>query len=92
MVRLPSRQYRYSCVNCGFEGQASAKGAPVLLWVVLVAVVWNAWQFHHERMELEALGACVFALLGGWATFKLPRWIQCPACGWKHPVGESDKH
>jgi len=37
-------------------------------------------------MELEALFACLVALVGAWGTFKMPRWIRCPACGWKHPV------
>jgi hypothetical protein len=53
-------------------------------------MAWNAWLFHHAGMELEALGACVFALLGAWVSLKLPRWIRCPACRWRHPVGHDE--
>lgn len=61
-----------------------------MLWILLVAMAWNAWLFHHAGMELEALGACVFALLGAWVSLKLPRWIRCPACRWRHPVGHDE--
>ena len=61
-----------------------------MLWILLVAMAWNAWLFHHAGMELEAVGACVVALLGAWVSFKLPRWIRCPACRWRHPVGRDE--
>lgn len=80
------RKLHYSCVNCGFEGAVAVKGLDKLLWVVILAIVWNAWLFHHVGMEWEALGACVFALVCGWVAFKLPRWVECPACRWKHPL------
>lgn len=85
------RKKRFVCANCGFEGQVPVKGAGILIWVVIVAIVWNAWLFHHAQMEIEALVACVFALVAAWGVSKLPRWIVCPACGWKHPVGKEDR-
>ena len=84
------RHKRFQCVNCGFEGSAPITGAGPLLWVLLVAMAWNAWLFHHAGMELEAVGACFIALLGAWGTFKMPRWIRCPACQWRHPVGRDE--
>ncbi|MEK7394208.1 MAG: hypothetical protein AAB214_16740 [Fibrobacterota bacterium] len=80
----------FECPNCGFEGQVPVKGAGPLIWVAIVAIVWNAWLFHRAHMEIEALVACVFALVAAWGVSKLPKWIRCPACGWKHPVGEGD--
>jgi hypothetical protein len=88
--RWPHRQKRFECVNCGYEGSAPITGAGPLLWILLLATAWNAWLFHHAGMELEALGACVFALLGAWVSLKLPRWIRCPACRWRHPVGRDE--
>ncbi len=85
------RKRRFHCPNCGWEGHAPEKGAGPLLWVVLAAMVWNAWLFHKAGMEAEALIACVVALLGAWATSKLPRWIVCPACKWKHPTSSDEK-
>ena len=85
-MNLVRRRRAFKCVNCGFECQAPVRGAGPLLWIVLLAMAWNAWLFHRARMEPEALAACVFALLGAWGALKLPRWILCPACGWKHPV------
>ena len=90
---IPWRRKRtFECVNCGFEGSAPVTGAGPLLWIVLVAMAWNAWLFHHAHMEIEALVACVVTLVGAYATSKTPRWIKCPACGWKHPVGHDEKH
>jgi hypothetical protein len=82
---------RFVCANCGFEGAVAMKGVNPLLWVVVGAIFWNAWLFHHVGMELQALLACLFALLTAWIVLKLPRWIQCPLCGWKHPVGKEDR-
>ena len=45
------RKLHYSCVNCGFEGAVAVKGLDKLLWVVILAIVWNAWLFHHVGME-----------------------------------------
>ena len=89
-LRWPRRRRRFECVNCGFEGTAPVTGAGPLLWILLVAMAWNAWLFHHAGMELEAIGACVFALLGAWVSLKLPRWIRCPACRWRHPLGHDE--
>lgn len=86
------RKHRFECPNCGWEGHAPAKGAPVLLWVVLIALAWNAWLFHNAGMYFEALLACVVSLSGAWVTSKLPRWIICPACKWKHPLGRDEAH
>ncbi len=91
--RLPlwlRRRRRFACVNCGYEGSARITGVGPLLWVVLLAMAWNAWMFHHAGMEPEALFACLVALVGAWGTFKMPRWIRCPACGWKHPLDGRD--
>jgi hypothetical protein len=90
MIPLRGRR-AFECANCGYEGSVPATGTGPLLWVVLVAMAWNAWMFHRVGMELEALVACVATLLGAFAASKTPRWIKCPACGWKHPVGPSDK-
>lgn len=90
-MKFLSWKKRFVCVNCGFEGVVPVKGAGFLMWAVLCAVVVNAWLFHQAKMELEALGACLFALFAAWGVLKLPRWIKCPACGWKHPVGKDDE-
>lgn len=83
------RKRRFECPNCGWEGHAPVKGPGVLLWIVLGAMVWNAWLFHKAGMEFEALLACVIALGGAWMAGKLPGWIECPACKWKHPTDRS---
>ena len=85
-------KHRFECPNCGWEGHVPTKGAPPLLWVVLVALVWNAWLFHKAHMYFEALLACVVSLSGAWVTSKLPRWIVCPACKWRHPLGQGEPH
>lgn len=82
---------QFACANCGYEGSAPVKGVNPLLWVVTAAIGWNAWLFHHAGMEFQAAMACVFALLTAWVVLKLPRWIQCPLCGWKHPMGKDDR-
>lgn len=90
LVSFMARKRRFVCANCGFEGVVPVKGAGWLLWVVIVAIAWNAWLFHRAGLELEAVGACVVALVAAWGALKLPRWIHCPACGWKHPVDGSE--
>lgn len=90
-ISFLSRKKRFVCANCGFEGVVPVKGAGWLMWLVIVAIAWNAWLFQRAGMELEALGACVVALAAAWGAIKLPRWIHCPACGWKHPVDKSEK-
>ncbi|MCB9496190.1 MAG: hypothetical protein H6686_04795 [Fibrobacteria bacterium] len=84
------KKRRFVCPNCGWEGHAPVRGAGPLLWAVLVAMVWNAWLFHQAGMEAQALAACLVSLIGSWGATKLPRWIICPACRWKHPVQEGD--
>ena len=88
--RWHRRRKRFRCVNCGFEGSAPVTGAGPLLWILLLALAWNAWLFHHAGMEFEAAGACFFALLCAWGTLKLPRWIRCPACRRRHPLGHDE--
>ena len=90
-MHFRGRKRPFLCVNCGFEGVVPVKGVNALMWVVIAAIAWNAWLFHHAKMELEALAACVLALLSAWIVQKLPRWIQCPVCGWKHPVGKDER-
>ena len=85
------RTMHHVCVNCGYEGPVPIEAPGKMLWVVLLAVVWNAWLFHRARMEWEALAACLFALLSAWVATKLPRWVICPACKWKHPLHRSEE-
>ncbi len=85
------REYHYVCPNCGYEGPAPIQGPGKLLWVVLFALVWNAWLFHRIGLEWEALVACLVALVSGWLAFKLPRWVVCPACAWKHPLDRLER-
>ncbi|MBK8802126.1 MAG: hypothetical protein IPN71_08725 [Fibrobacteres bacterium] len=85
------RSRPFECPNCGFEGRAPVRGAGPLLWIVLVAVAWNAWLFQRAHMEVQAVVAAVFALLGAWGAMRLPRWVRCPACGWRHPVGNDER-
>jgi len=84
------RKRRFVCPNCGWEGHAPVKGPGFMMWIVLAAMVWNAYQFQRMGMVFESLLACVVALGGAWATRKLPGWIVCPACKWKHPTGSED--
>lgn len=85
------RSMHHACPNCGHEGPAPVQGPGKLLWIVLLAVVWNAWLFHKAGMEWQALAACLFALVSAWVTTKLPRWVTCSACRWKHPLNARER-
>lgn len=89
MIRLRGRR-AFTCANCGFEGSVPVTGTGPLLWVVLVAMAWNAWLFHRAGMDVESVLACAATLVCAVAAIKTPRWVKCPACGWKHPVGPGE--
>lgn len=91
-MEFMGRKERFVCANCGYEGVAQVKGVYTMMWVVIAAIAWNAWMFHKANLDFEAVVACVFALFSAWVAQKLPRWIQCPACNWKHPVGKGERH